>query len=185
MSYEELKKLSTDELTNELIRMDYILMSDHNAGHYVKCPWVDSKSDEDEKLRAKNIDIIGLCITGISAYNKISLPNANDTEKFLDNVIQNLEMYLEHGNIPGFMQRYYIDVLNRRNINYLNDYLLNNDYENEGQDKSKRISKSTAAGRALSEKESAFVSVLILPAMLVLLYISVVVIYFIFFYNGG
>ena len=42
-------------------------------------------------------------------------------------------------------------------------------YENEGQEKGRSLTKSTNIGRALSEKESAFVSVLILPAMLLVM----------------
>lgn len=186
MSYEELKNLSTEELTNKLIEMDSMLIQNHQNGHYVKNPWMDGTDDREEQQKAKKMDIIGLCITGICAYNKLSLPNANDGSKFLNDIIQNLEVFFEYGHIPSFMQKYYIAVLNEEDkIDYLNNYLLKNGYEDEaGMDKGRTLTKSTAAGRAFSEKDnSAFANVLLLPAMLVLTYISVVVIYFMFFYS--
>lgn len=179
MSYEELKNLSNDELTNELIKMDFNLMQDHKDGRYIRSFWMDGKSNPD-----KNIDIINLCIVGICAYNKLS--NLHTSHEFINYVIDNIEMFLEHGNIPSFMQDYYIDIFNRGKVDYLNNYLVKHDYEDESVGKGKgALTKSTAVGRALSEKESAFVSVLVLPAMLALIYISVVVIYFVFFYRGG
>ena len=190
MSYDELKNLSTDEITNELKLIDYQMMQNHRQGIYVKSPWLNgtvltSKIDDDTKKEihnAINMDIIGLCIEGICAYNRFSL--LPTTAKDFNRFIQNLEMYFEHGSVPSIMQKYYIDVLNRQNINYLNNYLYYN-YENtEGQEKGRTLTKSTTAGRYFSERENAFASVLLLPAMLVLIYISVVVIYFVFFYNG-
>ena len=179
MSYNDLKNLSNDELTNELVKMDSKLMTNHFEGHYISSSWMNGKSNPD-----KNIDIINLCIMGICAYNKLT--TYYTSREFINYVIENIEMFLEHGSIPNFMQDYYIDVFNRGNIDYLNKYLLKHGYENEGPGKGKgALTKSTAVGRALSEKEGAFVSVLILPAMLALIYISVVVIYFMFFYNGG
>ena len=187
MSYEELKNLSTEEITNKLIEMDYALMQNHRNGHYVKNPWMDGTNDKEEQLRDKKMDIIGLCITGICAYNKLPLPNANDAPKFINDVIQNLEVFFEYGHIPSIMQKYYNDVLyDEEKMDYLNNFLLKNGYgEEAGQERGKRFSKSTAVGRAFSDREAAFASVLILPAMLALIYISVVVIYFVFFYNGG
>ena len=92
-------------------------------------------------------------------------------------------MFLEHGNIPAIFQEYYIDIFNRGNVGYLNDFIMKNETK-EGNSNSNSLgayTKSTAVGRALSEKENgAFVSVLVLPALLALLYISAVVIYFVF-----
>ena len=179
MSYEGLRNLSNEELTNELIKMDFNLMQNHNNGHYVKSTWMDGKSNSD-----KNIDIINLCIVGICAYNKLA--SLHTSKDFINYVIDNIEIFLEHGNIPSFMQDYYINIFNRGKVDYLNNYLMTQGYANESVGKGKgALTKSTAVGRALSEKESAFVSVLVLPAMLALIYISVVVIYFVFFYSGG
>ena len=169
--------MSYDEITDQLIEQDLKLMQSN--GHNVGNVWIEDKSNT-----VVNGDIIRLCIHGICLYNKLSVQYYD--KEFISYVIDNLEMFLEHGNIPSFMQEYYIDVLNRGNVDYLNRYLLRHGNKEEtGQEKGRRISKSTAVGRALSDSEAAFASVLILPAMLALIYISVVVIYFIFFYNGG
>ena len=178
MLSEEYKNLTTDEITNLLIKEDLELIERHNNGLYGN-NWADSNQNI-------NIDIVRLCIMGICMYNKLSNININSRE-FIEYVIDNIEMFLEHGRIPNIMQKYYIDVLNRGNVDYLNNFLLKHgNEEKEGMSNSRgAYTKSTAVGRALVDKESAFVSVLILPAMLVLVYISVVVIYFLFFYNGG
>lgn len=182
MSYDELKTLSSDELTSRLVEMDLQLMQKHKENQYANNSWMDTNSNQDKK-----IDIVGLCVIGICMYNRLSNYNIRSTE-FINYVIENLEMFLEHGNIPSFMQEYYIDVLNRGNVDYLNNFILKHGYDNE-EGRGKGIgayTKSTAVGRAFSEKDNmAFASVLVLPALLALAYISLVVIYFVFFYNGG
>ena len=166
--------MSYDEITNELIARDQELI---NNGGY------NGAVVEEASNARKNIAIINLCVYGICRYNKLNVPYYS--KEFINYVIDNLEMFLEHGSIPSFMQEYYIDVLNRGNVDYLNNFIAKRNIEENGQEKGRRITKSTAAGRAFSDSEAAFASVLILPAMLALIYISVVVIYFVFFYNGG
>ena len=126
-------------------------------------------------------DILELCSIGICAYNKLSV--LHTSKDFIEYVVDNVEMFLEHGNIPSTMQEYYIDVFNRGNVDYLNNYLLNHTLTNDGSTRGngRVFTKATAVGKALSEKESAFASVLIIPAMLTLVYISALVVYFIFF----
>ena len=94
-------------------------------------------------------------------------------------------MFLEHANIPDIVQEYYIDVFNRGNVGYLNDFITTHEVKdgtgNANSNSLGAYTKSTPVGRALSEKENgAFVSVLVLPALLALVYISAVVIYFMF-----
>jgi len=65
-------------------------------------------------------------------------------------------MFLEHGNIPGVMQEYYIDVFNRGKVDYLNSFLLNyGENENTTGDKanSKIYVKATEAGREYAKEE--------------------------------
>ena len=198
-----LLNIPTDELTNRLIYLDKKIMELNKQGYYFVGDLADIEIINNEltidsfkgkydylksgfNINGDYNNIIQLCAIGICAYNKLSV--LHTSKEFINYVIENVEIFLEHGNIPKIMQEYYIDVFNRQKIDYLNNFMLlyNQSSESMGQNKSKgAYTKSTAVGRAMSEKESAFVNVLSLPAMLVLLYISIVVIYFVFFYNGG
>ncbi len=198
-----LVNISSEELTNRLIYLDRKLMELKQNGKYYVGDLanieiinneviLDSFNDKYDYLDSGyNINgdynnIMQLCAIGICAYNKLSV--LHTSKEFTKYVIDNVEMFLEHGNMPNYMQEYYIDVFNRGNIDYLNNFLAKNGQieVKEGHGKGgMSYTKHTDIGRAMSEKESAFVSVLILPAMLTLIYISIVVIYFMFFYNGG
>ena len=195
--------VSNEDLTKRLIYLDRKIMELNNEGKYYVGDLADIevingeitlesfKNKYDYLQSGYNINgdynnIIQLCAIGICAYNKLSV--LHTSKEFINYVIENVEMFLEHGSIPKIMQEYYINVFNRGKVDYLNNFLneQNNELENNGRGNRKgAYTKSTAVGRAMSEKESAFVSVLILPAMLALIYISAVVIYFLFFYNGG
>ena len=188
MWYEELIKLPRDEITTELRKMDFYMMQQNHKGVYIKSPWMNGVEDKEEKDKAINIDIINLCVFGICAYNR--KPNATTSLNLYNFILQNPDKYLENANIPVFMKNYYYDVFYNRKIDYLYNYLQNYNfetdrYEDNGQGKGITKVKATAAGRAFNtDREAAFASVLILPAMLALIYISVVVIYFVFFYGG-
>ncbi len=176
MSYDELKSLSNDELTEKLIEIDYQLMKEHQNNHnHSNYEVIDSPNVN------KNKDIIGLCIYGICAYNRLS--NLSADKEFIKYVIDNVEMFLEHGNIPSIMQKYYIDVFNRGNVDYLNNFLSKN-MESEDNSRSNSrgaYTKSTAVGRAMSDKDNAaYASVLLLPALLALVYLLAIVVYFVF-----
>ena len=193
--------ISTDELMERLIYLDRKLMELKDSGKYYVGDLADIeiingevtiesfKNKYDYLKSGYNINgdyenIIQLCAIGICAYNKLSV--LHTSKDFINYVINNIEMFLEHGNIPNIMQEYYINVFDRGKIDYLNNFLRNNDPKEQGRGNTRgAYTKSTAVGRALTEKDSAFVSVLVLPAMLALIYISIVVIYFMFFYNGG
>ena len=193
--------ISTDELTERLIYLDRKLMELKESGKYYVGDLADIeiingevtiesfKNKYDYINSGYNINgdyenIIQLCAIGICAYNKLSV--LHTSKDFINYVINNIEMFLEHGNIPNIMQEYYINVFDRGKIDYLNNFLRDNEPKEEGRGNTRgAYTKSTAVGRALTEKDSAFVSVLVLPAMLALIYISIVVIYFVFFYNGG
>ena len=193
-----LVNISTEELTERLKYLDKAISELHSKKYYVvgdladieiindqitldsfkdKIDYTDSGINENGKQK----DIIQLCCIGICAYNKLSV--LHTSREFIEYVIENVEMFLEHGNIPDIMQEYYIDVFNRGNVDYLNVFLDKN-IDKEGSSRSNSrgaYTKSTPVGRALSEKEdAAYASVLLLPALLALIYITVVVVYFIF-----
>ena len=193
-----LLNISNDELTERLKYLDKAIHELHDNGYFVVVDLadieiinneitIDSFKDKIDYLNSGyNIngdrgDILELCSIGICAYNKLSV--LHTSKEFIEYVIENVEMFLEHGNIPTIIQEYYIDVFNSGNVGYLNDFISKNEIK-EGNSNTVSLgayTKSTAVGRALSEKEnSAFVSILILPALLALLYISAVVIYFLF-----
>ncbi len=192
-----LMNVSTEELTERLKYLDKAINELHNNGYYVVGDLadieiinneitLDSFKDKIDYLNSginengRNKDILELCSIGICAYNKLSV--LHTSREFIEYVIENVEMFLEHGNIPSIMQEYYIDVFNRGNVNYLNEFLDKN-LDKDGTSRSNSrgaYTKSTAVGRALSEKEdSAFASILMLPALLALLYIIAVVVYFV------
>lgn len=192
-----LSNVSTEELTERLIYLDKAINELHSNGYYVVSDLADIEIINDEVTldsfkdkidytnsgineNGRNKDIIELCAIGICAYNKLSV--LHTSREFIEYVIDNVEMFLEHGNMPSIMQEYYIDVFDRGNVNYLNDFIeKHEDKEGNGKGNSKSYTKSTAVGRAFSEKEtSAFASVLVLPALLALIYIMAIVVYFVF-----
>ena len=199
MPYEELIKLPADEITNQLRKTDFYMMRQHRQGTYVKCPWMNGVEDKDEINKAINIDVIGFCVFGICAYKGKRLPNDSEIPKFYNLILSKPKEYIDDVDMPLFMKNYYYDVLYNQNIRYLYDYLQNynfetNKYEGEdtyegGEGKGITKVKATPIGKALnmdreSWSDTGFASVLILPAMLALVYIAVVVIYFVFFYGG-
>jgi len=191
--------ISKEELTERLKYLDKTISELHNNGYYVVGDLADieiinnevtleSFKDKIDYLNSginengRNKDILELCSIGICAYNKLSV--LHTSREFIEYVIENVEMFLEHGDMPGIIQEYYIDVFNRGNVDYLNVFLEKNvEKEGNSRDNSRgAYTKSTAVGRALTEKDnSAFASVLLLPALLALIYIVTVITYFIFF----
>lgn len=191
-----LMNISSEELTERLKYLDKAISELHNNGYYVVSDLadieiinneitLDSFKDKIDYLNSginengKNKDIIELCAIGICAYNKLSV--LHTSKEFIEYVIENVEMFLEHGNMPSIIQEYYIDVFNRGNVNYLNSFIDKNmDKVESGRNNSKSYTKSTAVGRALAEKENAFASILLLPSLLALIYVLAVVVYFVF-----
>ena len=193
-----LMNISKEELTERLKYLDKAISELHNNGYYVVGDLADieiidnqitleSFKDKIDYLNSginengRNKDILELCSIGICAYNKLSV--LHTSREFIEYVIDNVEMFLEHGDMPSIVQEYYIDVFNRGNVDYLNSFIDKN-LDKEGTSRSNSrgaYTKSTAVGRAFSEKDNAaYASVLVLPALLALIYMLVVVIYFIF-----
>ncbi len=236
-----LMNIPTEELTERLKYLDKAIQELHDNGYYVVSDLaeieiinneitLDSFKDKVDYLNSginengRNKNILELCSIGICAYNKLSV--LHTSKDFIVYVIDNVEMFLEHGNIPGVMQEYYIDVFNRGKVDYLNSFLLNygenentageisnskvytksteagrqaareererereernnivdiNDYRNRNSNLWKPFSGVTAIGRTFSKKkEAAFASILLLPALLALIYLVAIVVYFVF-----
>ena len=202
--------ISTEELTSQLKYLDKSIHELHDNGYFVVGDLADIEIINDKitvgsfknkidylksgyNINGDKANIFELCLIGISAYNRLPAlrtmtlhGSEEDRNRFINFIMSNEEALFEHGNIPSIIQEYYIDVFDHGNITYLNDFILKNEIKDEGGHSIGAFTKRTDVGKALSEKENgAFVSVLLLPAMIALIYISVVVIYFMFFYNGG
>ncbi len=183
-----------DELTEKLIMMDKSIMELHENGFFVVGDMADIDIIDNQITLAsfKNKvdylnsgynpngdkqDILEMCAIGICSYNKFDRYFTN--KEFISYLIDNLEMFLDNGHVPQKMQEYYIDVFARGKVDYLNNFLLR--YGGNKQDKTRVYTKSTAVGRAFSEKEDAYAKILLLPAILVLVGLIVFFVYFIFF----
>lgn len=200
MSYDELKKLSDKELTTELREIDLEMKKKHRQYTYIATPWFDGSIIKEKNLseekkeeiqaqinRAVAWDIICLCIEGIYAYNKKENLDYADPLKLYNDILMKFDEYCKTPNIPKDMQEYYEFVLRDKNFCYINDYISDEKYmkyingnQGNGNNKSKVFTKSTAAGKAMADSDAAFASILLLPALLTLIYILAVVVYFIF-----
>ena len=191
--------ISSEELTKRLTYLDKTLQDLHSHNYYVVGDLADIEIINDEVTLnsfkdkidyldsgineyGRNKNIMELCSIGICAYNKLSV--LHTSKDFIEYVIENVEMFLEYGNMPGIIQEYYIDVFNRGKIDYLNSFLSKNTLDKEGESRNNSrgaYTKSTEVGRALSEKDNAaYASILMLPALLAFIYMLAVIVYFIF-----
>lgn len=199
---EYLLNCSEEELTTSLTKLDASIMALHHAGYYVvgfdannikvydgefslasfndKIDYLDSgiNTHGDKK------DILEMCAIGICAYNKFSSFYIN--KEFISYLISNFDTFAHNGKIPPEMIEYYRSVLVDGEIDYLNNYLYKkqntNASDNQVLGNTNRLTKSTAIGRAFSEREAAYVNVLLLPAVVVLI---LVIIFTLFIVFGG
>ena len=197
---EFLNEENREELTRKLIMLDKSIMELHENGYFVVSDMSDIdifdnqvtlasfKNKVDYKNSGYNVngdkqDILEIGAIGICAYNRFERFFTH--KDFINYLIDNLEMFLENGNVPGIMQEYYIDVFARGHVDYLNNFLLTHEDKSNGNGKNNSMvySKSTAVGRAFSEreKEAAYTNILLIPAILVLVGLIVFFVYFIFF----
>ena len=203
---EYLSHIPNDEITNRLRYIDQSLMELHQHGYYVVCNIAEieiidnivtlaSFKDKVDYLNSginpngDKQDILELCAIGICAYNHFD--KFYSTPQFIENLIDNLDLYIDNGKVPKHMRGYYVDVFIRGNVIYLNVYLLSTDIdynakqisESEGRDRGKTKVYATDVGRALSNKdnEAAFANVLIIPSIIALIYLIILIVYFICF----
>ena len=196
---EYLLDCSTDELTERLMNLDASIMALHQNGFFVvnfdanniklyngelslssfndKIDYISSgfNSNGDKQ------DILEMCAVGICAYNGFT--NFYTNKEFLAYLISNFDKFSNNGKIPSEMLEYYESVLVNGNIDYLNNFMFKKKNENANSNQvlgnSNRLSKSTAIGKAFdNNRENAYVSVLILPALMVLIYFVILVILF-------
>lgn len=199
-----LSHVPNDEIVNRLRLLDQSLYELHQNGLFVVCNIADIEIINDEVTLASfkdkidylnsgynrngdKQDILELCSIGICAFNHFD--KYYSSKEFIAYLIDNLDNFIGNGKVPRVMQEYYIEIFARGNVVYMNDYMMNNEYDSkdlsngEGRNKGIVKTKSTAVGRALADKnqESAYVKVLLLPSVIVLVYLVILIVYFIFF----
>lgn len=123
-------------------------------------------------------DIEEICAVGICAFNKIRITATKDMRQQFK---ANLVMYNSGNVIPEDIYDYYADVFINGNVDYLSNFLQKRQAEKAGKEnnnkKARTYTYSTAIGRAFSDKEeAAFVSVLIIPSIMVLIYLVIIVV---------
>ena len=160
----------------EIINNEVTLASFKNKVDYLKQPDGDGFNPNGDKQ-----DILEMCAIGICAFNSFSHFYSNG--EFIKYLIENIDMYLENGAIPREMRNYYVDVFMRGNVNYLNDFLLkSNEKDGTSKNNSKVYTKSTEIGKAFSERnDDGYTKILLLPAIVCLVFLIVIVVYFIFY----
>lgn len=189
-----LSNCTTEELTERLLMLDRSMMELHQYGLFVvgdlskievidenitlesfknKVDYLNSGYNPDGDMK----DICEMCAIGICAYNQFGSLNTSDA--FLEYLQSNLELFLQNPTIPGEIKEYYRSVLKENSKEYMNDYLVKVSGGNKGTNKANVKVKATAVGRALADKEAAYVNVLLIPSILVLIYLIFIVVYFI------
>lgn len=190
-----------DKITNILVLLDKCIMELHENGLYVKGDMrlikvIDNKFLEESfngllgelnpdniennyyEQDPKSMDIIEICTMGICVYNNVYSFYVN--HEFLNYLRQNLNVYLDTEFVPKDIAEYYKNVFQDFDLSYLNDFLIKK--ENSGKSSGNVIvyQKSTPIGKALENKENAFINVLLLPSILTLIYLFFIASYFLF-----
>ena len=195
-----------DEVTTCLMKLDASVMALHYNGFYVenfdanlvnvrdgefelssfenKLAYINKENsygiNQKDDLLKKNL--LEMCAVGICAYNGFN--NFYISKEFIGHLVNNFDSFCNNGKIPQQMVEYYQSVLLDGNIDYLNNFLYKKQNEqaspNQVLGNSNRLTKSTAIGRALTEKEDAYVNVLLLPSIGALIILMIMVIYFVF-----
>ncbi len=184
----------------EVIDGDITMDSFHDKFDY-------NGSGYDETAKAKNI--VQLCCIGICAYCRLQKLYTEDQfiDSLMNNIDMYLER--ASATMPKEMQQYYIDVFCEKKVDYLNRYLARRIEEAKENSESRTDSRGayvyksnirldvdqdkdpleglimpfvgeTGVKRSLASYEKAYASVLLLPALLALIYITAIVVYFVF-----
>ena len=148
--------------------------------YYKGTEYYDQNGGFKNDINAIADDIEELSAAGVCAFNKMKIATSKQMRAYLK---ENLTLFNANGQIPSEVYEYYEDIFVNGNIEYLSDFLQKVMQEKAGNDKNNKkgriYSYSTAAGRALSEKNeenAAFISVLIIPSIMVLIYLVIIVI---------
>lgn len=195
---EYLLDCSSEDLCERLMKLDASIMALHQNGFFVvnfdpnhiklyngelslfsfngKIDRIDSGYNDNGTKQ----DILEMCAIGICSFNKFS--EFYTSKEFITNLIVEFDRYCNNGNIQENMVEYYQDVLINGNIDYLNNFMLKkaNQSSSNTQSRGNNYQKtySTAIGKAFSDKEAAYVNVLIIPALIVLIYFVILTILF-------
>lgn len=199
---EFLSNCNNSELREKLVYLDTMMMLFHQSGKYATLPLseleilnngitMESFKNKYNYLPSQDSDEIGynangdledikeLCLLGICAYNHLnfdynrnmSIMNSFQNEHFLEPYLNN-----SRANMPQDIRNYYRDVLVHNKKIYLNQYLKQE--LSSGEEKGKRLAKHLPGFSDVDE--SAYVNVLVIPAVLTLVYLLVVAVYYIF-----
>lgn len=189
---EFLSNCTPEELTERLLMLDKSIMELHQNGYYVVSNLLDIEVIDGQIILASfkdkldylnsgynnngdKKDIMEMCAIGVCAYNRFQAFYCNN--EFLKYLSENFDLFLENGNIPEDIAKYYELVFVNGNVDYMNSYLAK-DNVGKGNNKARVYVKSTAIGRAFADKEAAYANVLLIPAMIVLVYLIVLIGYF-------
>ena len=189
---EFLSNCTPEELTERLLMLDKSIMELHQNGYYVVSNLLDiavndgqitlaSFKDKVDYLNSgyndngDKKDIMEMCAIGVCAYNRFQAFYCNN--EFLKYLSENFDLFLENGNIPDDIAKYYELVFVNGNIDYMNSYFAK-DNVGKGNNKARVYVKSTAIGKAFADKEAAYANVLLIPAMAVLVYLILLIGYF-------
>lgn len=190
---EFLSNCTPEELTERLLMLDKSIMELHQNGYYVVSNLLDIEVIDGQitlesfknKIDYLNSgyndngdkkDIMEMCAIGVCAYNRFQTFYSNN--EFLKYLSENFALFLENGNIPEDIAKYYELVFVNGNIDYMNSYFAK-DNVGKGNNKERVYVKSTAIGKAFADKEAAYANVLLIPAMVVLVYLIVLIGYFV------
>ena len=205
---EYLKDSSPEELTTKLRYIDWLLLKLHNKGFYLMMNLNDAEIIDGEfsmksphnkfdyvnggiDSRGINRNFIQLCVIGLCAYNHVTVTDI--TDEFLRGVIYFLDKYLACETMPEEMREYYKDVFKRNNLDSVNNFIKEY-YENNKEESDKgRAYVKRLPGTEIPEDvvipeikddnnyaNTGYASILLVPALLALIYIVTVVVYFVF-----
>lgn len=154
--------------------------------------WNYLDSGYDDRNKAINKNILEVCSIGLCAYNNITILHLD--KNFIKNVIlDRLDELLKNSGIPPFLHEYYIDVFYRGKVDYLNNFVMEyNEMNNASKGNQKVLVKTTKAvenylqeesdfNRSISNNDAAYTKILLLPALLILVVLVFLVVYFIVF----
>ena len=196
-----LSDISEEEITQRLIYLSRSLKDLHSHGYYLVCNLeeiviIDGKItmasfkgkydyiNSGFNVNGVKMDILKLCSIAICAYNRKEQFNSNFT--FTQFLRANIDKFVENDLVPEIMQEYLIDVLERGNYTYLSDYYEKNyvDKVESGMEKGRQKIYATEVGKALTNheenREAAYVDILLVPALITLVYLTIIVASFIF-----
>lgn len=205
---EYLNLKNIDELTRRLVYLDTVICDLHKKGYYMVMELADVEVFEEGITLAsfnnrldyinsglnyngheENRDFLQLCVLGLCAYSGVT--PLRMSREFIESVVADcnpknggISKYLS-ADMPEYMREYYKDVFTRNNLDSLTNFMdiyYKQDDGGLGYQKKLATQQGKEYAKALAEQneKTGFASILLLPALLTLIYILAVVVYFIF-----